>query len=200
MVRFVNAVVDSPQFRASVGDAMVGDAIGYRQFGEWVQVTSGSQDVTLRIGEGVELTDTFDFQPNQHYWVIAWGALNAQGHEVPASLFIAPEESFSPSSEDTWMRVGNFVADGEAYGMVITTDGGWNLLFPNQPQGTMSEYKLGPIYENTFDIIPARDTSLDAVIDFDRNIQIGILYTFIITGRASNGTLEVFHIAESAAR
>ena len=98
------------------------------------------------------------------------------------------------------MRVANVATDGDAYGLTVTTDGSWNLLFPNQPIGTVSEYKLGPIYDNSFELIPARDTSLPAEIAFERNIQVGLLYTFVVSGRANNGTLDVFHIAESAER
>lgn len=200
MVRFVHAIPDGPAFNAFVGETQVGTALNFTQFGNWTEVPSGERDVTIRSGEVIDLTDTYDFRPNQRYWIFAWGSLNPRGHEVPATFLIAPEESFESTGEDTWVRFANVVADGEGYGLTVTTGGSWNLLFPNQPVGTISEFKLGPVYENSFDVIPARDTSLPAVTSFDLNMQVGILYTIVVAGRAQGDQLEVFHIAESAIR
>ena len=199
-VRFVNAIPDGDAVDGLVGDMVVATGVGYQQWGEWVEAPAGEQDVAMRLGEAIELSDTYTFEPNRRYWIFAYGMMNPVGAELPASFAIAPEETIEATADDTWMRFVNLAADGENYGLVITTGGSWTLLFPNQAQGTISEYKLGPIYENGFDVIPARDTSLPAVLSFDRNIQVGLIYNFVITGRANNSSLEVIEIAETAVR
>jgi hypothetical protein len=200
MVRFVHAIPDGPSVDALVGEWEVASDLGYRQFGAWREVPSGRWDVTLRRGEGIELTETYRFEPNERYWIFAWGSLNPRGPEQPAALLIEAEEDHPSSTDETWLRFVNVVTEGQPYGLVVTTGGSWNLLFPNQAEGTISEFKLAPVYNNTFELIPARDTSLPAVTDFDLNLQVGILYTIVAAGRARGDMLEVFHIAESAAR
>lgn len=195
-VRFVHVIPDGPPLDAYVGTVEVGSNLAHSQWGNWVEVPAGDQEINLRRGEGVELSDTYLFEPDKRYWIFAYGSMNPMGSELSASFLIAPEEELDLSSDESWLRVANLAAEGEAYGLVVTTGGGFRLLFPNQPQGTVSEFKIPPLYENSFAVIPARDTSLDPVLTFERNIQVGMMYTVVVTGRASSGTLEVFHIAD----
>ena len=199
-IRFVHAIPDGPAIDSFVGDVVLANGVGYQQWGEWTEVPSGERDVTIRQGEAVEYSDMYDFQPNRRYWVFAYGSMNPQGSEVSASFVIAPEESFAATTDDTWIRMVNLATEGEAYGLTITTGGSWNLVFPNLPIGTVSEFKRGPISANSFEVIPAADTSRGAELSFDRDIQVGLLYTFIVSGRTNNGSLDVFHIAETAER
>ena len=50
-----------------------------------------------------------------------------------------------------------------------------------------------------FELIPARNTSLPAVYSWEDNLQLGMLYTFIATGRIGNGTVQVFAVTDAQA-
>lgn len=197
MVRFVHAIPDGPAVEAWVGETSVASGVGFMQWGDWTQVLAGEQDLNLRRGELSTLSDSYTFRPNEYYLVVAYGTLSPMGDEVPASFMILQDERLDDSEDDVFIRFANTVADGEAYGLVITTGGGWDMLFPNQPVGTISEYKRGPLYDNTLEVIPAHNTSLPAVYEFEQNLQLGIRYTFIVTGRRSNDTLDVFAVTDA---
>ena len=199
-IRFVNAMPDGPAIDAIVGDTVVASGLGYQMWGDWVEVGSGELDVALRHGEAVELSDVYTFAPGQRYWILAYGMMNPVGSELSASFLIAAEENYNFTGDDSYIRFINVAAEGEAYGLTITTGGTWRLPFPNQSLGTISEYKLGPIDQNTFQIIPARDTSLPPITEFEGDLPVGIITNFVLSGRANNGSLEVFQISESAAR
>lgn len=195
-VRFIHAVSDAPAVDFYVGETIVASGVGYQQWTEWTPVGAGEQEVMLRRGEFTELTDTYTFEPEQRYLVLAWGVLTPMGEEVAATFMISPDQDVSGQAEDAWIRFANVLADGDALGLVITTGGGWNLIIPNQSIGTISEYKRGPLYQNTFDIIPARDTSLPPVHQFDHHIQVGIQYTFVLAGRQNSDQMDLFAVTD----
>jgi hypothetical protein len=200
MVRFVHAMPDGSTVGAWVGDTEIASNLAYTQFGQWREVASGERDVALRRGEAVELSEAFHFEPHRRYWIFAWGSIHPRGHETAADLLIVPEEPFASDVEEAWVRFANLATAGEAYGLAVTTGGSWQGLFPNQRVGTVSEFKLGPVYDTTFEIFPARDTSLPSVASYTVDVQVGLLYTVVVAGRAQGGNLEVFHIAETARR
>ena len=164
-----------------------------------MDVYAGEQDVILRTGELMHLNDLYDFAPGGRYVIIAYGAFSPLNNNQPLMLMIHPDENVDETEEDTFIRFANVIPDGDAYGFVVTTEGGWSLLFPRQDVGTISEYKHGPVYTNTFELIPARNTSLPAVFSWEDNLQLGTLYTFIATGRVGNGTVEVFAVTDAQA-
>jgi hypothetical protein len=198
--RFIHAIPDAPSADITIGDTSLGTDIGYQQWGDYIEFEAGEQDITMRRGETVVYADSYDFAPDGEYLIIAYGMLNPIGGELGSAFLIAPEEDVDDTEDESWIRVANAASDGDALGFVTTTGGGWRLLFPNQGIGTLSEYKRAPLYENTFDIIPARDTSLPAVHSFEDHLPVGLLYTIVISGRNSNGTIEAFTVTDSPSR
>lgn len=200
MVRFVHASPDAGSLDVWVGNTELRPNVGYQEWSDWVEVPATELDVTIRRGEAIELTDTFNFRADQHYWIFLWGTMTTVAGENPLSFIIAPEEGFDAAIEDVWVRFANLVADGEALAYVITTGGSLNMLFPNQGVGSVSEFKLGPVFENSFEFRPSRNTNLEAVLEFDRDLAVGIMYTFVATGRVGNNTLDVFVVTDTPLR
>ncbi|MBN1944962.1 MAG: DUF4397 domain-containing protein [Bradymonadales bacterium] len=195
-VRFIHAIPDAPAVDVWVGNRQVATSVGFQQWTEWVEVEAGEQEVTLRRREFTELTDTYTFHADQRYLVFAWGMMTPTGDEVAANFLVSLDEDVRAGSEDSWIRFANLLSSGDSLGLVITTEGSWNLVFPNVAIGSLSEYKRGPLYQNSFEIIPARDTSLPALHRFDQHIQVGILFTFVVTGRQRDGRFEVFTVTD----
>lgn len=195
LVRFVHAMPDAPAVDFWVGDTEVGADRGFRTWSDWTVVPAGEQELAMRQGESIVLDDTFDFVADERYLIVGYGMLTPMGDEVPVAFMIHEDEYVEEPNEETLARFANAIPDGDRLGLCITTGGSWNLLWPNQSVGTISEYKLGPLYDNSFELVP-RNTSLPAVHEFEYNLQHGILYTFVATGRISNDTLEVFAVTD----
>lgn len=195
LVRFVHAIPDAPSVDFWVGNTQAGLDREFRTWGDWTLVPAGEQELVMRRDETIVYDDVFDFAVDERYLVIGYGMLNPMGDEVPVAFMIHEDEYVEENEEETRARFANTIADGDRFGLCITTGGSWNLLWPNQSLGTISEYKLGPLYDNTFEIVP-RNTSLPAVHEFEYNLQHGILYTFIATGRIANDTVQVFAVTD----
>src|SRR5688572_20603787 len=127
-VRFVHAIPDGPDVEFRLGDISVGNNIAYKQWSDWTQVPAGDWDVMVRHGEAIWLTDHYAFEPNQRYWIFAYGMMAPQGSEMAATFLIAPEEELDDAPDETWIRAVNVASEGESYGLLITTGGGWQLI------------------------------------------------------------------------
>ena len=195
-VRFVHAVPDGPPMDFWAAGSRVESGVDYKEWTDWVVLPAGEREVALRNGELMMIGDVFSFEADKRYWVIAYGAVSPVDAEVPLSFLVYEDQDMPEIEQNSWIRFSNVVPEGDALGLVITTGEHWNLLFPNLGVGTMSEYKRGLLYDNSFEVISARNTSLPALHRFEYNLQRGILYTFIATGRESNGTLEVFAVTD----
>ncbi len=195
LVRFVHAMPDAPSVNFSVGGVNAGANRSFRTWGDWTAVPAGEQEVTMRNGESTVLDDIFTFEEDKRYLIVGYGMLTPMGDEVPVGFMIHRDEWVDHNEEQSFARFANAIPDGERLGLCITTGDTWNLLWPGQPVGTVSEYKIGPLYDNSFELVPG-NTSLPAVHEFEYNLQHGILYTFIATGKTSNDTLEVFAVTD----
>jgi hypothetical protein len=170
--------------------------VDYKGWTDWVELPAGDQEVALRSGELMMISDIFPFEADGRYWVVAYGSVSPIDAEAPLSFLVYEDQDMPEIEQNSWIRFANVVPEGDALGLVIATGEHWNLLFPNQGMGTISEYKRGLLYDNSFEVISAGNTSLPALHRFEYNLQRGILYTFIATGRESNGTLEVFAVTD----
>lgn len=195
LVRFVHAMPDAPSINVHVGRALLGET-DFRTWTEWTVVPAGEQEIVARHGEGTILDTVVEFQRDERYLIMAYGALTPVGDDVPAAFAVHADEGLPMDNpEQTWVRFANAVADSDRIGMAVTTGDTWSLAWPNQPPGTISEYKQGPVYDNTFELVPY-NTSLPALHEFEYNLQVGIQYTFVATGRLLNGTMQVFAVTD----
>jgi hypothetical protein len=195
-VRFVHAIADAPPVDVYAGDTLVADRVAYSNFGEWVEVPAGDVDISIARDEMRMLDHTFTAAADEAYTIIAYGTLNPVGSEVPANFLVSQEEHLTPG-EDTFIRLANAVADGEAYALMISTGGGRNIPIRSVAIGEISDYRRAPLFENTFELLPANDTSGDAVTTFETNLQVGIQYTFVVAGRQSNNSLTVITVTDA---
>ena len=141
-VRFVHASPDAGSIDVWVGDEVLRSNFAYQEWSNWVEIPATELHVTARRGEGIELLDTFDFGPDDHYWVFLFGTMNTLAGENALSFVIAPETGFEDSNDEVWMRFANMVADGEALALSITTGGSLSMLFPYQGAGSISRFKF----------------------------------------------------------
>ena len=195
LVRFVHAVPDAPAVNVSVGGVAAGSSRAYRSWGDWTEVPAGEQEVTMRQGESTIFDDIFTFEEDKRYLIVGYGMLTPMGDELGVGFMVHQDEWVDHNEEQSFARFVNAIPDGDRLGLCITTGDTWNLLWPGQQVGTVSEYKIGPLYDNSFELVPG-NTSLPPVHEFEYNLQHGILYTFIVTGASSNDTLEVFAVTD----
>lgn len=196
LVRFVHAIPDGQRLSAQVGMTPVGTDVPFEGVGEWVVVPAGQHEVVLRSGEVVHFTDVYRLLPDERYVLMAYGAMSPVLDDVPAGIMMVQDEHLRYDPSEVYLRFANTVADGNPLGLRITTNDYLRLLFPRQDIGTISEYKLGPVDQNSFDVLPAHNTSLPPVMDFEYTLQAGYLYTFVVTGRQANGTIEMFPVID----
>ncbi|MCA9562112.1 MAG: DUF4397 domain-containing protein [Myxococcales bacterium] len=196
MVRFVHAIPDAQSADFSFAGETLAETVPYQGWSEWIEVPAGEQELAVRAGEMTLLSDVHNFAADERYLIVAYGSLSVVGGEMAATFLYVEDENVEENEEDVWVRFVNVVTDGDPYGLAFTTGGSFSLLFPNQGVGSASEYKRGPVYDQELQIIPASNTSLPPVHEFNQNLQIGIMYTFIAAGRVGNDTLTVIAVTD----
>lgn len=195
-VRFVHAIADAPPVDVYAGDTLIADRVARGNFGDWVQVPAGEVEISVARDEMRMLDHTFTAAANENYLIIGYGTLNPVGSEVPANFIVSQEAPLDPG-EDTFIRLANGAAEGEAYALNISTGGGTNIPIRSVAIGEMSDFRRAPLFENTFELLPASDTAGDPLLTFESNLQVGIQYTFVVAGRQSNNSLEVITVTDA---